>query len=185
MHQQHQQRGCCRSWSDRCRDRWGLNNSGCAIDVGQCRTIQGSIAVDGCDGGDVGCISSTSREGAVEAGRIAVEISEGLNNSSGCAIDVGQCRSIKGSVAIDGLNGSDVCCLSGAMVESKLEGSLSRSPRAVTTAAAVPSMSVSAEPSRVPSPLTAAMEEMSVASAAPAERVLSKLAGSLSRSAGQ
>ena len=67
--------------------------------------------------------------------------------------------------------------------ESKEAGSVSSPSMAVTTAAAVPLMSVREEPSRVPSPLTAAMELMSAASAAPAARVLSKEAGSVSRSA--
>ena len=131
MHQQHQQ-GAVEAGRIAVEISEGRHNSsGCAIDVGQCRTIKGSIAVDGCDGGDVGCISSTSREGAVEAGRIAVEIGEGLNNSSGCAIDVGQCRTIKGSIAVDGCDGGDVSCISSTEeVLSKLVGSLSRSVRA-------------------------------------------------------
>ena len=65
--------------------------------------------------------------------------------------------------------------------ESKLLGSESRSVMAWTTAAAVPSMSVRAEPSMVPLPLSVSMEEMSVALATPL-RSESKLLGSESRS---
>ena len=66
--------------------------------------------------------------------------------------------------------------------ESKLPGSESRSVMAWTTAAAVPSMSVRAEPSMVPLPLSVSMEVISVASAEPV-RLESKWKGKYERSA--
>ena len=67
--------------------------------------------------------------------------------------------------------------------ELKLGGGTSRSAMAWTTASAVPLISVRAEPSMVPVPLTASRAVMSVAFSAPAESVELKLVGSESRSA--
>ena len=50
----------------------------------------------------------SSCEGAVEVGGIGIEVSEGLNNSGGGAVDFGQSRTIDGAVAVGVLDGSDV-----------------------------------------------------------------------------
>ena len=49
-----------------------------------------------------------SEDGAVEVGGIGIQISEGLNDSSGGAVDFSQGRTGDGAVAVDGLDGSDI-----------------------------------------------------------------------------
>ena len=58
---------------------------------------------------------SNTCDGAVEVGGIGIEVSDGLNNSSGGAIDFSQSRTVDGAVAVGGLDGSDIssCSTSG------------------------------------------------------------------------
>ena len=65
--------------------------------------------------------------------------------------------------------------------ELKVSGSVSISNRAWATSAAVPLISVRAEPSMVPVPLMASRVKMSEAFSTPSERVELKLVGSTSR----
>ena len=89
----------------------GLNNSsGRAVDVGQRRAVNVTVAVGRFDGGNICCLSRSSELG-IEAGRISVKVINRLKNSISSAINAGYGCPINGAIAINRFDGRDVGCI--------------------------------------------------------------------------